>query len=71
MGEEIRLQAEEKKEEVVPVEEVWYDDRNKLYELCQHLVDEEGYNAENLLEIIEKPWKWTPEWDEYEKRPHE
>ena len=30
-----------------------------------YLVHEELFTAEQLLHVLEKPWKWEPEFDEY------
>lgn len=27
----------------------------------RHLVDDEDFDAKELVYVVEKPWKWTPE----------
>ena len=31
----------------------------------QWLVDERDYNASNIVDVVEKPWKWQKEYNEY------
>jgi len=34
-------------------------------DFLNYLVHEECFTAEQLLRVLEKPWKWEPEFDEY------
>jgi hypothetical protein len=38
--------------------EMWID-------FLTHLVREELFNAEQLLGVVEKPWKWEPEFNDF------
>lgn len=29
--------------------------------LCEHLVREHGFDAEQILHVLDKPWKWDDE----------
>lgn len=41
----------------------WYDDRNNLADLWNWLV---GIGDDpDPADFIEKPWKWTPEWEQF------
>lgn len=35
------------------------------FDFLNYLVHEECFISEQLLNVIEKPWKWQPEFDEY------
>lgn len=48
-------------------EEPWYATYDNVRILCRWLVHHEGYNANELLGVIDKPWNWTDEWSEYQK----
>ncbi len=37
---------------------------------CRWLVHDEMFNAEQLLEVVEKPWKWTAEFLQWMEREH-
>lgn len=41
----------------------WHCCHDNLTTLARHLIDEEGYDAEQMLRFFEKPWKWTEEWE--------
>lgn len=34
-------------------------------DFLNYLVHEECFTAEQLLHVLEKPWKWEPEFNEY------
>jgi hypothetical protein len=39
---------------------------HELFEaFARHLVHEEGFDAEDLLHVIERPHRWTPEFEEW------
>jgi hypothetical protein len=40
----------------------WYHSHDNLMTVGQHLVDEGGMTAEELLHFFEKPWNWTEVW---------
>lgn len=42
----------------------WYNNHENLYTLAQWLRENSGWNwvKDNLLDVIEKPWKWDKEW---------
>lgn len=43
-----------------------YRSRRKMWiAFLNYLVHEELFTAEQLLHVLEKPWKWEPEFDEY------
>ena len=42
--------------------EPWYSDYSNVLKLARHLVDV-GDDAQTLIYFLEKPWKWTPEWE--------
>jgi hypothetical protein len=41
----------------------WYEDRDELVDFARHMVDADEWNENNLMEYLEKPWKWTDERD--------
>jgi len=41
----------------------WHEQHpGNLYQLCHWLMSEHCYDAETLLQVIEKPWNWEREW---------
>lgn len=41
----------------------WHEQHpGNLYQLCHWLVSEHCYDAEDILQVIEKPWNWEREW---------
>jgi hypothetical protein len=44
----------------------WYQVYDNVVGLASYLVMEKGWSARELLWYLEKPWKWTGEWEEYE-----
>jgi hypothetical protein len=41
----------------------WYDDRNNVVTLLRWLERrEEITTVSQAIDLVEKPWKWTPEW---------
>ena len=47
-----------------PMQE-WYEDWRNLRDLSRWLIEESGYDAEQLLKFLEEPWKWKREWQAY------
>lgn len=48
---------------------MWYDDRDNLVALGEHLVDTYELRTPRMVLIyFEKPQKWTPEWLAFEAR---
>lgn len=47
----------------------WYDDRENLRQVAQAIVDE-GCEAEDVVHLIEKPWKYNAEWLHLAGQPH-
>lgn len=43
----------------------WYEDHVELVAYARHMVDAGEWNINNLMEYLEKPWKWTDERDEW------
>lgn len=43
----------------------WHTDHRNLHRLCEYL-DSEGCTTAEILRVIEKPWKWTGEFQELE-----
>jgi hypothetical protein len=39
-----------------------------FYGFCYWLAHEKDFTAFNLLEVIEKPWNWSKEFEEYTNR---
>lgn len=45
----------------------WHEDRRNLYELADWLETQAYWlTTDALIKFIEKPWKWTPEWELYQ-----
>jgi len=40
----------------------WQQHHGNLYQLCHWLVSEHCYDAEDILQVVEKPWSWDREW---------
>jgi len=41
----------------------WHEQHpGNLYQLCEWLVSELAYDADDLLQVVEKPWNWEREW---------
>lgn len=30
-----------------------------------YLVDEHGFSSSNIVDVVEKPWKWQPEFEKF------
>jgi hypothetical protein len=45
----------------------WYDDLDKVLELAYWLAGE-GSSVDTICHLYEKPWKYTEEWEEYQKQ---
>tara|TARA_R110000751_G_scaffold89394_1_gene176130 strand:- start:2173 stop:2334 length:162 start_codon:yes stop_codon:yes gene_type:complete len=45
----------------------WYDLSGNLAWLGHYLHDEKGYGIIDILYMVEKPWKYNKEWEEYLK----
>ena len=49
----------------------WYDDRDNLVALGEHLVDAYELRTPRMVQLYyEKPWKWTPEWLAFGEHPN-
>lgn len=45
----------------------WFEEFENVLELAKWLADEGRITtAHATLQIFEKPWKWEPEWNEYQ-----
>ena len=45
-------------------ERKWFDEQGNVLALARHMVSEGLIETpEDLIYIIEKPWKWGDEWD--------
>lgn len=42
----------------------WYSDYRNIVELADWMVHAEGYTAEQLLWFIERPYRYTEEWNQ-------
>lgn len=42
----------------------WWHDRTNQLSLGGWLIENKGFNADELLNFFEKPWNYTDEWDE-------
>jgi len=42
-------------------------DNPLFHGFLRHLVNDEDFDAEALLHVVEKPWKWTPEFVAWSK----
>lgn len=40
----------------------WWADHRNLAAFCRHLVREEGYEIDEIVDVLEKPWHWSPEY---------
>ena len=46
--------------------EKWFTSYDNVYDLGDALVERgDLYTVADLLRYFEKPWKWTPEWEQY------
>jgi hypothetical protein len=43
----------------------WYEDHENVCAFLRWMVEDARADAALILEILEKPWKWSPEYDEY------
>ncbi len=43
---------------------MWTDDHENICLTAKYLVRTEGYSAEDLLNFIEKPWRYENEYNE-------
>jgi hypothetical protein len=48
---------------LTPPKPDWWASHDNLHDLALYLVTIEGYDAHDLLDVIERPWKWSNEWD--------
>jgi hypothetical protein len=48
-------------------DEHWSETHDNIVALATHLVHEEGWDAHQLLELIEKPWHFDAEWTAYKE----
>ena len=39
----------------------WYEDRGELFAFARAMVAGNDWSASTLLELLEKPWKWSDE----------
>ena len=40
----------------------WWDTHDNLVTLLHYLNDHEGYDTDEVIAAVEKPWKYTDEW---------
>lgn len=45
----------------------WYDSRENLANLARYIIDENGSESLDVVYFLEKPWKWTEEWNQYQE----
>lgn len=46
----------------------WYDDRENIARLLTWLEERcELRSIDDAIYLVEKPWKWTPEWNELQR----
>lgn len=43
--------------------EEWWLDHSNLTALMRWLIDEQEMTLDQVTYFLEKPWKWSPEWD--------
>jgi len=48
------------------IELKWWQTHENLVSLGEWLVENEGYDARNLLHFFEKPWHYDDEWANYQ-----
>jgi hypothetical protein len=46
----------------------WYADGERVAAFARHMVEDEGMEMSNLLYMLEKPWKWTAEYESWNER---
>lgn len=44
---------------------VWYTDPSNVAQLYRYLADQQRIDRDDIADLIERPWRWTPEWSEY------
>lgn len=48
-----------------PIDQLeWFDDSANIAALLRWLNDAEPVGFDLAVQIVEEPWKWTPEWKE-------
>lgn len=43
--------------------EPWWESHTNLARLARWLIAEQDYSCRDLVGFLEKPWKWSSEWD--------
>ena len=47
---------------------MWYDNHVNLELLVRYLVEEYDYTLEEVLPVLEKPWKWERDFEESKEK---
>ena len=51
--------------DIDPVKPPWYESRQNLIELCHYVADVLNYTGGEVAYVVEKPWKFETEWNDY------
>lgn len=46
---------------------MWFDNYANVVRLARWLASEQEFTVSELLAYLEKPWKWTEEWNQLNK----
>jgi hypothetical protein len=49
-------------------DKLWWQDHRNLATLANDLIYEEGYTAQDLVDLLNEPWHWYSEWKAAEQR---
>jgi len=52
------------------IQEKWFTSHDNLTNLYRYLVDKDGQESLDIVDFLEKPWKWENEWNEYQISVH-
>lgn len=42
----------------------WFDKPHNVHQLAHFLVSNRNYDAKEIIDYYERPWKWDDEWNE-------
>ncbi len=45
--------------------ESWWINTTMFAQFLDHLLQEQGFTSEELINVVRKPWSWTPEFNEW------
>lgn len=49
------------------VDDGWFVERGNVAEFVAYMIDTRFISSSTVAEIIEKPWKWKPEYEQFRR----